>query len=487
MVRYSSFLLMLALLFIAAGALLPATIWANPGPNKLVVETEKAGDGLTVQGIVRVTGIADHPTFRKWQLDLIIDSNETFIALGEESQPDLGVLAEFDTQLYPDGNHKLRLRVVHSNLNYDEYFVDVAFANNGHESIPVDESVQAPAQEVVQATPTPAPVLVLAATTPAVRTPAASTLSGNGLSLSSTTLGGSVPVRGIANHEDFRKWQVDLLLNGIPEQATHLHAGEEAVTSEAELFVFETVHFPNGKHTLRLRVVHNDLNYDEYTLPVVIDQSAAAPAPVSVVQPPRTPGSTWTGGGIRIGPNQRRVIYLTFDDGPHSPYTEQVLDLLAQYNAKATFFVVGRNARGNPDLIKSMYEAGHGIGNHTWSHRNLQGVTQEVFTQEMASTAQTVGKYIASCMRPPYGATDASTHVHAREMGYSVVMWSIETSDWRRPGASTIASRVINQAFPGAIVLLHDGGGNRTQTVAALALILKELTAQGYSFEPFCR
>jgi peptidoglycan-N-acetylglucosamine deacetylase len=474
--------LMLALLFMTAGSLLPATVWANPGPNKLIVETEKAGDGLSVQGIIRVTGIANHPTFRKWQLDLIINSEETFIALGEESQPDLGILAEFDTQLYPDGNHKLRLRVVHSNLNYDEYFVDVAFANNGHESliaesIPVDEAVQKPSQEVVKATPTPAPVPV----------PAATRLSGNGLILSSTTLGGSVPVRGIAKHEDFRKWQVDLLLNGFPEQATHLESGEEAVTSEAELFVFDTVHFPNGKHTLRLRVVHSDLNYDEYMLPVVIDQSAAAPAPVSVVQPPRTPGSTWSGGGIRIGPNQRRVIYLTFDDGPHSPYTEQVLDLLAQYNAKATFFVVGRSARGNPDLIKSMYEAGHGIGNHTWSHRNLQGVTQEVFTQEMASTAQAVGKYMASCMRPPYGATDASTHSHAREMGYSVVMWSIETWDWKRPGASTIASRVINQAFPGAIVLLHDGGGNRTQTVAALAVILKELSAQGYSFEPFCR
>jgi peptidoglycan-N-acetylglucosamine deacetylase len=485
--------LILALFFLAVTTLRPAAVWAHPGLNKLIIDAPKAGDHLVVQGTVRVAGIADHPTFRKWQLDLIVGTDEAFIAWGEEPQPEPGLLAELNTQLYPDGDHKLRLRVVHSNLNYDEYFLNVTIANNGYQhapaveavSIPAPEAVSIPAPEVVRAAPVAAPVPApVAKPLPAVSAPA-----GNGLLLANTTLKGNVPIRGVANHERFRKWQVDLLLNGLPEQATHLEAKNVPVATEGDLFVFKTTEFPNGEHVLRLRVVHSNLNYDEYFVPVVIDQSASLPAAVGLINPPRISGgpSRWSGSGVRIGPNERRVIYLTFDDGPHSPYTEQIVELLSQHNAKATFFVVGRLAQANSDLIRNMYEAGHGIGNHTWNHRSLQGVSREIFTEEMSSTTRAVGKYMASCMRPPYGATDADTHTYASEIGYSVVMWSIETWDWKRPGASTIASRVINQAFPGAIVLLHDGGGNRSQTVSALEMILKELTAQGYSFEAFCR
>jgi peptidoglycan/xylan/chitin deacetylase (PgdA/CDA1 family) len=181
------------------------------------------------------------------------------------------------------------------------------------------------------------------------------------------------------------------------------------------------------------------------------------------------------------------VLYLTFDDGPADPrWTPQVLDVLAAYDARATFFVLGQQAARFPELIEAEVAAGHTVANHTFDHRTLDGIGREAFLEEIRRTEQALGEVGTRCLRPPYGATDAYTRAYAAELGYQVVLWHIDTEDWRRPGADAIADSVLDAARPGAIVLFHDGGGDRSQTTAALRTILPTLAEQGYTFEVVC-
>ena len=112
---------------------------------------------------------------------------------------------------------------------------------------------------------------------------------------------------------------------------------------------------------------------------------------------------------------------------------------------------------------------------------------QTDFNQELQKTAQAIGAGSAFCMRPPYGATDSHTRAYAAELGYDVVMWNIDTLDWKRPGAKAVVLTVMNKVYPGAIVLMHDGGGDRTQTAAALEAVLRDLSSQGYALEAYCQ
>lgn len=185
-------------------------------------------------------------------------------------------------------------------------------------------------------------------------------------------------------------------------------------------------------------------------------------------------------------PAPPKVLYLTFDDGP-SEYTQPILDVLARHDAKATFFVLGRAARGREDFLRDIYASGHGIANHTYNHPSLPGLGWARFKAEVAGTGAVLGDLDYGCLRPPYGATSKNVRSFASKLGYRIVMWTIDPRDWLRPGATTIAERVIRRAHPGGIVVLHDGGGNRTQTVAALEQILTRLEADGYTFAALCR
>jgi peptidoglycan/xylan/chitin deacetylase (PgdA/CDA1 family) len=184
------------------------------------------------------------------------------------------------------------------------------------------------------------------------------------------------------------------------------------------------------------------------------------------------------------------IIYLTFDDGP-SGFTQQILDVLARYEAEGTFFVLGKQAQAKPDLIRAEAQGGHYVANHTYSHPSLEGISQADFIQEVEDTKQTILDIALDLftldldvryLRPPYGATDANSRQYAAEQGYAIVLWDIDPQDWRRPGAKVIADHVIRSVYPGAIVLMHDGGGDRAQTVQALETVLRELSAQGYAF-----
>jgi peptidoglycan/xylan/chitin deacetylase (PgdA/CDA1 family) len=187
--------------------------------------------------------------------------------------------------------------------------------------------------------------------------------------------------------------------------------------------------------------------------------------------------------GEATGEPADKVLYLTFDDGPNARWTPQILEILLQYDAQATFFVIGSEADKRPGLVQTIVDAGHVVGHHTWSHHTLQGVDRATFEAEIESTNVAVDGVVSPYLRAPGGAIDADIRAYADEMGLQVIYWDIDPSDWKLPSAEEIASRVIRRAGPGKIVVLHDGGGDRSQTVAALPVILETLAAQGYVFK----
>ena len=200
----------------------------------------------------------------------------------------------------------------------------------------------------------------------------------------------------------------------------------------------------------------------------------AKPADAGVVDPPEASDS----GG--------KVIYLTFDDGPTTKYTQRILDLLDEYDAKATFFQVGENATAHPELTRSVIERGHALGNHTWSHEDLRklsrGKLNLQITRTSAALQRITGRPI-TCMRPPFGAVNARVKSTIRDRKLAMKLWDIDPRDWKRPGSAAIARRVVSNAHPGAVSLMHDGGGNRSQSVAALKRILRSLSKQRYDFK----
>jgi lipoprotein-anchoring transpeptidase ErfK/SrfK len=249
-------------------------VFATENDNGVVLD----GNGI-VSGKVSLQGVARHPAFRKWQLDLLLEGNANsanFLALGEEPKNEVGVFTTIDTTLFPDGQHLLRLRVVHSNLNYEEYFTPITIANQG--SAP---AAGAQAQNRV-------PSILRPATLTEAASAAAS--DPNGFQIGSDPLQGTVTLRGVATHPTFRKWQIDLLVDRDPEQAQFVAVGETALSTAGALADLNTTLYPDGEHLLRLRVVHSNLNYEEYYTPVTVrNGNVRAQVEAAVEQPAPAP------------------------------------------------------------------------------------------------------------------------------------------------------------------------------------------------------
>lgn len=182
---------------------------------------------------------------------------------------------------------------------------------------------------------------------------------------------------------------------------------------------------------------------------------------------------------------KEKIIALTFDDGPHPKYTPEILDVLLKYDAKATFFVVGENAEKNPEIVYRTYEEGHELANHTYTHP-LKATIPRIL-KEIKKTNETIFSitgYSPMLFRPVEGQySDALIKSIANER-YKVIMWSwhLDTFDWKNPGVNKIVDIVLTGVEPGNVILFHDGGGNREQTVKALEEIIKELKKKGYRF-----
>lgn len=182
-----------------------------------------------------------------------------------------------------------------------------------------------------------------------------------------------------------------------------------------------------------------------------------------------------------------RSIALTFDDGPHPVQTPAILDILRKHDVPATFFIIGQNASWHPDLVKAIDTEGHLIANHSWSHPQLNRIPTAKVRTELGRTCDLIEKALGASprfARAPYGAWHKPSLKVCAALGMEPMGWSIDTQDWKSPGSATIRSRVLTGAAPGAIVLAHDGGGDRSQTVEALTHYLPRLLDRGYTMVP---
>ncbi len=219
----------------------------------------------------------------------------------------------------------------------------------------------------------------------------------------------------------------------------------------------------------------------------VVAAPKTTPKPTSRPTPKPTPDvqtiPKWAQGkvinSVPVKPGNK-VFALTFDDGPWPHYTREVLQVLKRHNVKATFFVVGQELIRRPEIAREVKAAGHALGGHSWDHpsRPRNAVSQVKRTD---AALKSIGVK-STIFRPPYGMLKNGMARQAMKDGQAVLIWSADSGDWKRSGASTLARRVINQASPGGIALLHDGGGARSQTVAALSTIIESLKARGYRF-----
>ncbi|MFN6564424.1 MAG: polysaccharide deacetylase family protein [Nostoc sp. ChiSLP01] len=179
-----------------------------------------------------------------------------------------------------------------------------------------------------------------------------------------------------------------------------------------------------------------------------------------------------------------KVIALTFDDGPWPETTKQVLNILKSNNIKGTFFVVGQNLKNYPELGKEIVAQGHVIANHTWHHW-YHFFNQQAAAFEIDRTTELIYQVTGvktTLFRPPGGMMHNGLVGYAKGQKYTVVMWSADSTDYKQPAVPKLINNVLKDSRPGGIVLMHDGGGNRSRTVQALPEIISNFRKQGYRF-----
>jgi peptidoglycan/xylan/chitin deacetylase (PgdA/CDA1 family) len=183
--------------------------------------------------------------------------------------------------------------------------------------------------------------------------------------------------------------------------------------------------------------------------------------------------------------NNEMKIALTFDDGPHPKITPKILDILSQYGIHATFFEIGENILYYTDVSKRVISEGHEIGNHTFSHPKMKDRVNLDLSGEMIKCDKIMCDmlgYKPHLFRPPEGVIDDGIKAIANDMGYRVILWSVDTRDWAQTPTDTMVTEILNNIRPGAIILMHDYIGKGCNTVEALKSVIPKLIDRGYSF-----
>lgn len=202
------------------------------------------------------------------------------------------------------------------------------------------------------------------------------------------------------------------------------------------------------------------------------------------------PTGQWYGKTFAGLPHGSRQIALTYDDGPNDPHTRRLLEVLAKHKVHATFFLIGRYVRRRPEIVREIVQAGHVVGNHTFTHPLLIFKSESEISRELtecqAALADVAGGH-SNLFRPPFGGRRPAVLRLARHMGMQPVMWSITGYDWNAPPAAVIERKVAARIRGGDVILLHDGGhremgADRSQTVIATERLLSRYQAEGYEF-----
>jgi peptidoglycan/xylan/chitin deacetylase (PgdA/CDA1 family) len=180
---------------------------------------------------------------------------------------------------------------------------------------------------------------------------------------------------------------------------------------------------------------------------------------------------------------QGNVVSFTFDDGPHPPDTYNLLAVLAEYHVKAVFCLVGDQVRAHPEVVRAIVRAGHTLCNHSMHHDDMSAWTPAQIEADLTATSALIHQAAPHSkieyFRAPYGAWGQSPQV-AAGLGLQPLGWRFDIADWLTPGTDVLVQRLRERITPGAVVLMHDGGGDRSQTVAAVGQIIPEIRAEGW-------
>jgi peptidoglycan/xylan/chitin deacetylase (PgdA/CDA1 family) len=181
----------------------------------------------------------------------------------------------------------------------------------------------------------------------------------------------------------------------------------------------------------------------------------------------------------------RKAIALTIDDGPSPLYTPQVLRILEKYKVKASFSMIGENVTCYQEMAREVADAGHMIVNHTWNHADLALLSASQTRSEIASASDAIHKAVGktpTMFRAPYGAWSRAALEYCASEHLTPLDWSVDPRDWAMPGVREIVTNIMANTRTGSIILEHDGGGNRSETVAALKIVIPRLLDEGYHF-----
>lgn len=213
---------------------------------------------------------------------------------------------------------------------------------------------------------------------------------------------------------------------------------------------------------------------------------------------------SWTDSGVQntsdAAPlptaDPEKKAYLTFDDGPDPVWSSQVLAVLRKYQAHATFYMIGRNAATFQETIVQIASDGNTLANHSYNHFDLTTLGFEGFSLEVGDTEQSIRyalrdhpellSQVTKCLRPPYGKSNETVYAWAMRMGYNISMWNLDTRDWAGTDPEDILADFSSKLQPDRVILFHDGGQDRENTVEALDLVLHELIMQNYEVLPYC-
>jgi peptidoglycan/xylan/chitin deacetylase (PgdA/CDA1 family) len=218
--------------------------------------------------------------------------------------------------------------------------------------------------------------------------------------------------------------------------------------------------------------------------------AVTATAAVAAGYQTMAPTGQWYGKTFTGLPRDSRLLALTYDDGPNDPHTLRLLEVLARYSVRATFFLIGHHVHQRPEIARSIVQAGHSVGNHTFTHPLLTLKSENEIRLELsrcsAALEDATGQ-ATNLFRPPFGGRRPAVLRIARELGLDPIMWNITGYDWNSPPAATIERTVSKSIRGGNVILLHDGGhkqlsADRSQTVLATDRLLARYKSEGYEF-----
>jgi peptidoglycan/xylan/chitin deacetylase (PgdA/CDA1 family) len=248
------------------------------------------------------------------------------------------------------------------------------------------------------------------------------------------------------------------------------------------------------RRTIFNRPVTQSPNYPmHYNPPMLVPAltgAISAAAALAAGYQSMAPTGQWFGPTFIGLPHGSRQIALTYDDGPNDPHTLRLLEVLAKHSVQATFFLIGRYVRQHPEIARAIVQAGHVVGNHTFTHPLLTLKTEAEIRRELSQCHSALQDAIgepSNLFRPPFGGRRPAVLRVARDLGLEPVMWNVTGYDWNAPPAAAIERKVAKQIRGGDIILLHDGGhkqmgADRSQTVIATDRLIARNKAAGYEF-----